>query len=353
MKKKITAIALAGICLLSSCGGMKEMEKASDTANTADYAYSKGDSANAYEAPESESMQDNGENAGEAEAIDYKQSEVKAINTQMLVYSCDMSIDVLEFDESVDKFHDLIGKYKGFIESENYSDGGGYDKWVYSDVQKWKTLSAVIRVPSSSYDDFCREAEKVGDMRRKEASVQNLTTEYSDLKTTLSIYEAKEKRYIDLLSEIKDEKEAVSVENELTNIQIEIARIKTRMNNIENDVAYSYINITINEVREYTEEPVIEKTDTFGQRLKNTVSRTVNNFLEFLEGLLFLFIRLLPYLVLLGIFLFIVLKIRKAIKKRKISHAAAAPPVTVNVQEVKPEVGEAPAAEVTEEPEKK
>ena len=79
----------------------------------------------------------------------------------------------------------------------------------------------------------------------------------------------------------------------------------------------------------------------------------MNNFLEFLEGLLFLFISLLPYLILLGIFLFIVLKIRKAIKKRKTPRAAAVPPVTVNVQEVKPEVREAPVAEVKEETEKK
>ena len=73
---------------------------------------------------------------------------------------------------------------------------------------------------------------------------------------------------------MKSESEAISVENELTNIQVEIAKIKTRMNNIENDVAYSYIDLTVNEVREYTAEPVIEKTDTF--RLPGTdMDRTI------------------------------------------------------------------------------
>ena len=312
MKRVFTAIALTGMLIFTSCGSKSDME-APFSNNTksldvkGDYADYSEEAAETYDNAEGES--------GGIEQVDYKQSEVKAINKQMLVYSCDMSIDVLEFEESVDKFHDLIDKYNGFLESENYSDGGSSSQWQYADSQKWKTLNAVIRVPSADYDNFCRDAEAIGDMRRKNASVQNLTTEYSDLKTTLSIYEAKESRYLELLKDVTNEKDAVALEEELTSIQIEIARIKTRMNNIEGDVAYSYINLTLNEVREYTEEPVVERTDTFGQRLQNTVSRTWSNFLEFLEGLLFFIIRVLPYAVLIGIFVFIISKLKKALRK--------------------------------------
>ena len=318
MKKIIAALAMAGVCLLSSCGDSAKMSNAfkSDTAQNVNGDYS----ADYYESPEEAAAEaESSDNSGDtAEPMSYKQSDVKAINPQMLVYSCDMSIDVLEFEQALDRFHGLIDKYKGFIESETYSDGGNSSQWKYTDDKKWKTLNAVIRIPSADYDAFCSDAEEIGDMRRKNASVQNLTTEYSDLKTTLSIYEAKEKRYLDLLKDITDEKEAISVESELTNIQIEIAKLKTRMNNIENDVAYSYINLTLNEVREYTAEPVVEKTDTFGQRLKNTVTRTWNGFLGFLERLLFFIIEIFPYLVVFGIIIFIVIKLKKLFGK---SHA--------------------------------
>ena len=318
MKKIIAALAMAGVCLLSSCGDSAKMSNAfkSDTAQNVNGDYS----ADYYESPEEAAAEaESSDNSGDtAEPMSYKQSDVKAINPQMLVYSCDMSIDVLEFEQALDRFHGLIDKYKGFIESETYSDGGNSSQWKYTDDKKWKTLNAVIRIPSADYDAFCSDAEEIGDMRRKNASVQNLTTEYSDLKTTLSIYEAKEKRYLDLLKDITDEKEAMSVESELTNIQIEIAKLKTRMNNIENDVAYSYINLTLNEVREYTAEPVVEKTDTFGQRLKNTVTRTWNGFLGFLERLLFFIIEIFPYLVVFGIIIFIVIKLKKLFGK---SHA--------------------------------
>ena len=343
MKKQFAAAALACMCLLTACGSMNHAaESATQVAKDAmSLNHTKGDYSPAenYEAYEEYAEEEYTDKEGVSE-LSFKQSNVQAINTQMLVYSCEMSIDVLEFDASVDKFHDLIKKYKGFVESETYSDGGDSTKWQYADEQKWKTLHTMIRIPSASYDDFCKDAEKVGDMRRKNASVQNLTTEYSDLKTTLSIYEAKEKRYIDILAETKSNSDAIAVENELTNIQVEIARIKTRMNNIENDVAYSYINLTVNEVREYTEDPVIEKTDTFGQRLSNTLSRTWRGFLEFLEALLFFLISVLPYLLVLGIFLFLIIKICKAVKKRRnASRAAVQYPMQKNVQ---PEIKNAP-----------
>jgi hypothetical protein len=312
MKKTLLATALIGTVLLSGCGASEKMA----TSSAADYRMNDAVAGDYYKKEDNSELETNAPSDLEATELfntEYTQSEIRAINTQMLVYSCDMSIDVLEFDKAVDQIHDLINKNNGFIENERYSDGGSSSQWRYADEEKWKNFYAVIRIPSAQYEDFCKSVESVGDMRSKSASVQNLTTEYSDLKTTLGIYEAKEDRYLDMLKEIKDQNKAVSIEQELTNIQIEIARIKTRMNNIENDVAYSYINLNVNEVREYTEKPVVKKTDTFGQRLSNTLSGTWSSFLDFLEGALFVIIRVLPYLLLLGIFTFIIVKIIKLI----------------------------------------
>jgi len=298
-KAALLTLAMAGTMLLSSCGE-------SENSKSANYDTSPRYAASAeYAANEEAEKSDNANESGSITQVDYKQSEAKAINTQMLVYSCNMSIDVLEFDNAVEQIHDLIKTYNGFIESETYSDGGSSSQWKYADSSKWKSLNVVIRIPSAEYDEFCAATEEIGDMRRKNSSVQNLTTEYSDLKTTLSIYEAKEKRYLDILADIENEADAVAVENELTQIQVEIAKIKTRMNNIENDVAYSYINLDLNEVREYTEKPVVEKEDTFGQRLKDTISRTWSRFLGFLEFILFAVIALLPYAIFFGLCIFI------------------------------------------------
>ena len=150
-------------------------------------------------------------------------------------------------------------------------------------------------------------------MRTQNAYAENVSPEYTDLKTALEIYEAKETRYINLLSTITDDQYALEVERELMDIEIEIAKLKTRMNQIRTDVAYSYINMTIREVREYAK---IKSEDTFGQRMLNRISDSWHLFLNVAEGLLVIFIMLFPYLLIVVILLLLLLFLNRRYKKK-------------------------------------
>lgn len=322
--KIIIPLALCSLILTACGGGAKNESAAYISAAYDSYSYAETSPADAggYEyaeadAPKVLSNTNDTENGLSADKI----------KREMLVYTCNMTVDVLNFDESIGKFKDSLNSFGGFVETESYNDGGSNSRWYYEDMEKWQSYSATVRVPSADYDNFCTAAAELGDLRSKNASVENVSSEYYDLSTTLEIYEAKEERYIALLADITDDEYAVTVERELTDLQIEIAKIKTRMNEIRTDVAYSYVNISINEVKEYTAEPI--KTDTFGQRLMNTLSETGTNFLVFLENLLFLIIALFPYLVLIGIIVIIIVAaIKKGKKKKAVKAAKKADPET-------------------------
>ncbi len=175
------------------------------------------------------------------------------------------------------------------------------------------TYSATVRIPSSKYDSFVSGLDSIGTLRSKVAKAENISQEYSDAKTTLEIYEAKRDRYIKMLSTITDEEYAISIEKELTNIEIEIKKLKTNMNKMNNDVAYSYVNIELNEVTEYT-TPYSEKT--FLQKLQETVKRSWEYFLYICQTILFIFIFFLPYIAIIAIIIFIIFKITKNKKKK-------------------------------------
>lgn len=316
--KSIISIALCAL-MMTACGS-----KSSDTANFVaayDGGFYSNDTAGAAaeEYYYDEEYDTSVESTSTSVMADGSEGEstlsANEIKKEMLVYTCNMTVDVLNFDEAVAKFKESLDSYGGFTENENFSDGGSQGKWYYADMEKWRTYSATVRVPSADYENFCSDAASLGDLRSRNSNVQNVSSEYYDLSTTLEIYEAKQDRYIALLADITEDAYAVEIERELTDIQIEIAKLKTRMNDIRTDVAYSIVNIKINEVKEYTAEPV--KTDTFGQRLLNTLSETGSGFLVFLEDLLFLIIAMFPYLVLIGIVVFIVIAIVKKSKKRK------------------------------------
>lgn len=258
-----------------------------------------------------------GESGAESKADDKTtQTSSSEINTDMLVYTCNLIIDTLDYGQSVATFQSMLAAAGGFVESENYSDGRSSSPYYIEEYEKVKLYRATVRIPHDKYNDFLNGADQLGDVRTKTSNVQNVGQEYTDLNTSLQIYEAKEKRYINMLSTITDDEQAIRVEKELTELQVKIASIKTRMNEINEDVAYSTIEIQIREVSKYEKEKVPEKTDTFPQRLANTLKDTWKYFLIFMEGLLFFVIRIFPYALIAGVILLIVLRYHRKKKKR-------------------------------------
>lgn len=326
-KTKAMLIFLVCTALLTSCGSKanttmenafsfagsnsKDLYSASNdsAASYDDYAYGYSEEAVAEaDTVYAESADPQTEKAQNADVS------TGSIDREMLVYSCSMSVDVLDFDKASEEFKTKLNQYQGFVETENLNDGSSYSRYYYGNEEKWHTYTATVRVPSRVYEDFCAAVSELGDLRSKNASVENVSQEYSDLSTTLEIYEKKEDRYLEMLANAKDETNAVAIEDKLTDVQVEIAKLKTRMNQIKTDVAYSYVYITINEVKEYQAEPV--HTDTFGERLMNTLKDAGSGFLDFLEGLLFFLIYAVPYLLVFGIIIFGIVKLIKAVKNK-------------------------------------
>lgn len=327
MKKlsRFRLLVTAAISVLMLAGCSASSDGAYFSVNSNEGKYTSG----AFSSDSSKSYESDGYYSDEADTGDYaaKNDEesgslsADAIQKEMLVYSCNMVVDTLDFDMSLNSFKNTLEMYGGFIEKENFNDGGGNGRWYYEDEEKWKGYSATVRIPSKNYDAFCNSAGDLGDLRSKTSNVENLSQEYSDLSTTLEIYEAKEQRYISLLADITEDEYAVEIERELTDIQIKIANIKTRMNQISTDVAYSYVYFTLNEVKEYVSVPA--KTDTFLDRLGNTLSNAGSGFLVFLEGLLFFLIYTVPYLLLIGIVVFVVVSTVKKRRAKKLAKMQA------------------------------
>ncbi len=240
-----------------------------------------------------------------------------------LVYTGTVSVDTLKFDESVAALKTLIKEQKGFVENETFSDGDyyEYDYSYVSESKKRKRYSATIRIPSKKYDTVMDSVGTLGDVRSKNSSTENFSQEYSDLSIKLDILQQTYDRYSALMEGATDEEYILELMNRMQELQVQIEQTKSRMNRIDTDVAFSFINITIREVYKYEDHPTTP--DTFLSRLKDTLEETWVDFLDFLENLLFLLIRLLPYVVVIG---FVVVIVRKIMKKHSEKHPKSEDP---------------------------
>ena len=273
--RKVIAAAVCAMMLCSGCGSNKSDDHAREDMDYGNYV---SVAQEATEAPLDEEY-DSVEMSAAGNSAEYEASEKgdsvssesgignnapepikgntnSAIKKEMLVYRGDLCIDTLEFDNSVRDFKTIVEQKGGFVESESYSDSSstsGY--YAVEERKKHNLYTATVRVPSAEYDAIMNASTTLGDVRSRYSNATNVTQQYSTYKSQLEIYEAEYERYLTLLENATEDEYALMIENELFDIQIQIAELKSGITNIENDVAYSYIDITIKEVQEYVEEP--------------------------------------------------------------------------------------------------
>lgn len=257
-----------------------------------------------------------------ADTTQLKEETTGTLDKEMLVYRGTLSIDTLDFNTSVNEFKAILDEKGGFIESESYTDSystSGY--YAIDESYKHNVYSATVRIPSTEYDTVMNSATSLGDVRSRYSNASNVTQQYGTYQSQLEIYETEYSRYLTLLENATDDEYAFQIENELFNIQMQIATLKSNITNIENDVAYSYIDITIKEVSKYEEKPA--ETNTFLDRFKNTCKNSWDGFLEVLEDIVFFIVMNIYYIVIILVIAFVLWRVfrkkRAARKNKKIN----------------------------------
>ena len=244
-----------------------------------------------------------GSSTASNENIEGEKDVPEAKMQEKLVYTCNMSIETTDYQETLGAIKDLISKYDGIIGSESYTDSAR--DWYYSNYEKrtgTMTAQLSIRVPSKNYQDFLDGIEGHGKITQSNQNVENITRRYSETETTIKSLETQEDRLLEMMENASTIEEMITVEDRLTEVQNELMILRNRLADMDTDVTYSTVNIEIREVVEYTpdEEPV--HTLTFKDRLKNTIKNSWDNLLSFLENFLFFLIEATPILLILGVF---------------------------------------------------
>lgn len=335
-KKRVLVMAFCLALVLSGCGsasGLREGKDSKQGADTTEKNVQESNTASGVQ--DTADVEDNGDEEvaeGDMEAateeVDPEEtgdtadgkttSDRQEVSKEMLIYRGNVIIETLHFDQSVKDFKDLLAQVDGFVETESYTDDGeqgGY--FLMEEAEKHNSYTATVRIPSSEYDRMMNATGNFGDVRSQSSRAENVTQQYGTYQSELKIYETEYKRYMTLLEKAQEDEYALKIEEKMFDLQVKIADLKSSITNIETDVAYSYLDITIREVSKYQEEPV--RTDTFLDRLKNTCAESWMSLLDGLEGLLFFLIRAWYYLVIMAVIGYLIFRCyKKRIPGRRI-----------------------------------
>ena len=314
-------MSLAGILslgmILTGCGGNSGKSAANDSVSDeyrTEAAYSAKEAVGL--APEEAYAEESAVYNGEGSGLRTPQSE-----SEKLIYSGSITLQTLEYDKTVQSIRRKVTETGGFVQYEDESDGN--DSWYYNEGSSSRRYAQIqARIPSEKFEGFLESLQEDGQVMNRHVSVDNISQTYAETEASVKAYEIEQERLLEMMDKAETIEDMIAVEARLSEVEAELSRYKTDLASMDRDVEYSTVTISVDEVREYTEE--IDDS-TFASRLKETVKSSWSGFLMVMEGLLHLIIRLFPFLVVIAVIILIVTALdRKFGEKRRARKAEKA-----------------------------
>lgn len=209
-----------------------------------------------------------------------------------IIITSKYEIETTDLSKSVKDFTKQVANSDGYVESSN----------VYKD-----SASFVFRIPSIKLDAFISFTENSGNITYSSQQGKDVTIEYHDTESELRTLKVQEERLLELLKESDHLADILTLEEKLTETRTKIDKISTRLNELDNLIDYSKVEIYLTHVEAYSKKD-------FGTLIKNSFTSSINFGLNILKYASVVVIWLSPYIAIAGVIIIIILFVRKTKK---------------------------------------
>lgn len=314
----ISLLLISTILFVSCSSGAKY---ATDSA----YPPAMGNTSSEYDvAPEAPAASEEGYYGGLGEdsksqyTSQNSKNKVDIIGQRKMIMDGNVSIETLQFDESVTAMDQLIDDFGGFAEVRTVR---GKSPRSYS----MRTANYVIRVPSESFELVLKNMSGIGTVLESNSKGTDITDQYYDTQTRIKTLKVQEETLLDILSKATKLEDVITLESRIAEVRYEIESLENNIKNYDRLVAFSRITIFIQEVDDRTEtKPELK---TLGERVSGSFKESLEDFRrgfeDFLVWLVGSWIGIVFYLIIAAI-LIIILKAKKRSNKKKAQALAEA-----------------------------
>ncbi len=330
--KKILAIALAGLMLLSlcACGAAKTAVSEARTGTYDSYAAYDMEAAEEYgfstqmmapapmaAASSAGGLAANGSAARPAGSA--SDEDAPETSPEKIIYSADVTVETTAFEEALQKVTELVERFGGWVESSSVNGAN------YQDLSRGRSTARsagyTLRIPSERFEELMGSLSEIGNIPFQHVYTENVTARYYDVQARRNAYQVQEARLLELLEIAESVDDVLAIEAQLSEVRYQIESLEGTLRGWDRRVSYSTVYLQVSEVREYTQEtPVVL---SFGQRVARAFVSGWRSVAEFARGALLWLLESLPTLLLLaaagtGVFLLI----RRAARKRRAKRTA-------------------------------
>ncbi|TJY43383.1 DUF4349 domain-containing protein [Cohnella pontilimi] len=199
-----------------------------------------------------------------------------------VIYKAQVTMKVPSFESADEKLRDAIHQSGGYI--LNFSNSVNADE---------KGATYVIKVPADGFSSFIEQLRKIRKDLQLNMEGSDVTEEYVDLEARLQAKKTVEARLLAFMDKANGSDDLVRFSSQLADVQEQIEQIKGRMRYLDQNVAFSTVNLRL---YEGTAESMgqKEKPGGLGERMTAALTGSARALGEFGQALLVFVAALLP-----------------------------------------------------------
>ena len=321
MKTKVLALILVLMMLLTlcACGSSKSASVAAPMEEAMEMAYDGAYyGADTVQMAAASGLAPNARGAS-ANTSAKTGNEIPEIDPEKIIYSANATVETTDFEAGLAAVEALVERFDAWIESSSVNGSNFYD--ISRGYASTRSASYTLRVPSERFQELMGSLSEIGNVPFTHIYTENVSAQYYDTQARMEAYKAQEARLLEMMDRAESVEDLITIESRLSDLRYEIESLQTSLNHWDRRVAYSSVDLVLQEVREYTQDAPVQLG--FGERLGRAFRGGVRGFVTFCQDALLWLVESLPALILIAVAGFVLLRVIKHRKKKKAAAKAA------------------------------
>lgn len=300
-------IAATAVFSITACGAGAKSSYSADTAAETTAAMSAGGGqmkAAADIAPEAAPIESN---SGEKKERSSSSPTQPTSSQRKLIRTINLRAETTEFDTLIDSVNQSVTELGGYLESSDISGSS-----LSSSYEQQRYAYLIARIPSSQLENFLSQVSSQSNIINRSETTQDVTLQYSDVESRKKSLTIEQERLWVLLEKADSIDAVIALESRLSDIRYQLESLESQLRTYDNQVDYSTVHLTINEVTVFTPTA----PDSLLARIQKGFLKNMEHVGNALTNTVVWFITFLPVLLVLAILFGSIFLIAKFILKQ-------------------------------------
>ena len=224
-----------------------------------------------------------------------------------LIKEVDMNIETKQFDNFIANLEAEVEAFGGYMENSNI--GGVSYNYSESSRSAWFT----VRIPEEQMESFVTKVGENGNITNISRNVRDVTLEYVDVEGRIDTLEAELTRLNELLGKAASLEDILAIEARISDVRYELESYQSQMNTYNNLIDYSTVYVSVYEVTVLS----ANRNESVWEQIRSGFEDSLYGVVQMLREIFVGVITSIPYIVVFGVVLFVIIKLIGRHKKKK------------------------------------